>query len=138
MEPSINDFFKRFGKNTTSNIQLINFANQLKMKPFKVIMRDETKLVTNKDYVIGNIHESSEKGVHWYCFHDKYFFDSYGLPPCNEVKEKISPGIYSEFNIQTFEQKFCGTICFYVLYMMYKGNSFEDVVLYLYKIKEKL
>ncbi len=135
MNPSIFEFFKRFGKDTTNNIQLINFAKQLKLKPFKVLMRNELKKAKPGDYIITNIHESDEPGIHWNCFHKNFFFDSYGLPPCKEIKQLLKNGIYSEFNIQEFNQKFCGVMSLYVLYMLSKGYKFEDIVLYLYTNK---
>ena len=137
MDPTIFEFFKRFGKSTSSNIELLNYAKQLHLKPFKIVMRDEIKEVKADDYVITNLHESHEPGIHWNCFNKDKFFDSYGLPPVKEIKEVLKSGIYSDFQIQEFNKKFCGQLSLYVLFMLFKGYDFEDIVLYLHKSKNK-
>lgn len=134
---SIHDFLKKYGKQTTSNIQLLNWAKQLKIKPFKTIMRNEIKNVKPNEYVIANIQKSSEEGVHWVCFHNNIYFDSYGLPPLEEYKELVKHGLYSEFEIQDFGQSFCGQLSLYVLYVLFhsddKEQKFKDLVLDLYQ-----
>ena len=67
----------------------------------------------------------------------KYYFDSYGLDPSNEVrnylkgaKEKIhaDPIISSTSQIQKMGTKICGQYCLYVLYYLGKGFDFPDIL----------
>ncbi len=38
---SIKEFLDRYGEDTTTNFQLLHYAKELGIKPFKVIMRNE-------------------------------------------------------------------------------------------------
>ena len=73
------DFQKKFGTKTTSNIDLYKFAKILKIKNFHVIMNDElgtlfqssaqnTIKKKNPLNVITNLHSSNQPGIHWNCF----------------------------------------------------------------------
>ena len=65
-------FKKRFGEQTTNNFQLFRWAKDLgfSRKNFFVIMRDEIDTLP-KDrniFVICNIHNHNQPGVHWSYF----------------------------------------------------------------------
>ena len=91
-------------------------------------MRDEvkeldiTKLPLN---IITNIHTSNQKGVHHNAIHidknnNKYFFDSYGLPPVDEILNKLGKNdfTYSTLILQNFGFAYCGQLSLYILYKL--------------------
>lgn len=128
----IKSFFDKFGTDTTTNFQLIKWGKELNIPNLKVIMRDEIE-DSNGNYIICNLHEKKQKGIHWFCFTENIFFDSYGLPPPKEIIKKLKiPYVYSTFQIQNNE-KFCGQLCLYVLYHLSKGFKFEDIILNLHE-----
>ena len=141
---NIESFYKRFGRNTSTNFELIRCAKDLEIPNFYVCMRDEIKrLPRNKTplNVVTNIHTSSERGVHWSAFHlaknkQAFWFDSFALPPTQEVLDFI-PSEYSRlrntFEVQSFGQTNCGQLCLFVLYKLNQGVSFHDVIISLYK-----
>ncbi len=141
---TINEFLKKYGKHSTTNFQLIKYAKELKIPNFHVCMKDElnfeTKFPVN---LIVNIQSSEYKGIHWGCLYihhidDKlnaFFFDSYGLPPQNEViqflkQNNINPKntIRNTTTIQKLGETYCGQLCLYVLKELNKGKDFKLVV----------
>ena len=141
-------FTQRFGTDTTTNIQLMNFAKQLGLKPFRCVMRDEIKSLPQFGYFIVNIQTSNENGVHWSAIYsDKkrvYFFDSYALPPLKEVLEKFNHTNERwcedwHEQIQTFDKKYCGQMSLYFLYRMSKSKNknLEDYKNILQSIKNE-
>ena len=86
---------------------------------------------------IVNLQDSDENGSHWVCYFKKgelkYYFDSYGLDPSNEVHNYLkSPIISSTYQIQKMGTTICGQYCLYVLYYLGKGFDFPDI---LYKLR---
>jgi hypothetical protein len=146
---NINEFFKLYGTQTTTNFDLKKIANELGIKNFHVLMRGELQFLKNKPTgtfssrnkvpsitvnFITNLHTSDQNGVHWSAGifsknGDNYYFDSYGLPPTNEVKELLGTGTYNTFQIQTPGTTYCGQLCLYVLYKLQKGVPFLDIML---------
>ena len=134
------EFLKLYGTQTTTNFDLKKIANRLGIKNFHVLMRDELQLIKNKPTVnfVTNLHTSDQKGVHWSAGQrnqncSNYYFDSYGLPPTNEVKELLGNGTYNTFQIQTPGTTYCGQLCLYVLNKLKKGVPFLDIMLELNK-----
>ena len=132
-------FYKRYGRDTTTNFQLIKYGRELKIPNFHICMRDEVaKLPRNKLplNVITNIHTSAERGVHWSAFHiskDRAcFFDSYALPPTQEIVDffprKIDR-IRNTFELQDFNTSYCGQMSLYVLYRLSLGDKFEGIII---------
>jgi len=126
---------------TTSNFDLINYAKQLKIKYFQsYFMNDELpkRIKTNKCAIV-NLQKSDQDGSHWCCYwkkgKEKYYFDSYGLEPCNEMlkylkpTKNVPPLIISTYQIQKFGTVICGQICIYVLYMLGNNHKFIDILL---------
>ena len=135
---NINEFLKLYGTQTTTNFDLKKIANQLGIKNFHILMRDELQLLKNKPTItinfITNLHTSDQKGVHWSaCMSNKngdnYYFDSYGLPPTNEVKKLLGNGTYNTFQIQKPGTTYCGQLCLYVLLKLQEGVPFLDIML---------
>ena len=135
---NLKEFLKKYGTNTTSNFDLMKMAEELKIPNFHVCMRDELPKVRteSKPYsVVVNIHTSNEKGVHWSCFTPKYFFDSYGLPPTEEVRDIMKHGEYNTFKLQVPGTKLCGQLSMFVLYQLNKNVPFLDI---LFQIRDHL
>ena len=70
--------------------------------------------------IIVNIETTKDNGAHWSCYHqngkNKFYFDSYGLPPQKEIINKFkSPILANDFIIQDYTSKICGQYCLYVL-----------------------
>ena len=125
--------FKRFCSDnnvpltTMSNFDIIRIVKQLKLKYFRdVYMRDSLpKNIRTNECGIVNIEPESEQGSHWCCYYKKgskkYYFDSYGLDPTNEMLKYLkqnnikSEVVMSTFEIQKFGTVICGQICIYVL-----------------------
>ena len=94
---NIGDFYKHFGRDSTTNFQLERYARELKIPNFYVCMCDEINQLPRNKFplnVIVNIHTSKERGVHWsalYINKDKvFFFDSYDLVPTQEIVDFLS------------------------------------------------
>ena len=137
MYNTFKDFTKRFGVNTTNNIQLLNWGKMLKIKNLQVLMIDEIKNA-NKTLpinIIVNIQKSNQKGIHWSCFHqsikgERYWFDSYGLDPEKEIIKTFgTPILSSTFIIQDFSSSYCGQMSLYVLYRLNENIELENKVL---------
>ena len=125
---------------TLSNFDIINYAKQLGIKNFRgVYMRDTLpKIIKTNESGIVNLEPESENGSHWICYFKKakesYYFDSYGLDPCNELKtylkgKRLNPVVCSTFEIQKFNTMICGQLSIYVLYYLERGEKFIDILL---------
>ena len=140
---SLTEFFKKYGKNTTNNFQLLHYAKQLKIPNFQILMRNEIKNANMKlpVNIITNIHTSKENGIHWSCFHideknNKFWFDSYGIPPPKEIIDKFkSPITASDFKLQELGiDNFCGQISLYVLYKLNNKTDFLKTLLDIHEV----
>jgi len=132
---SIKSFFKKYGKQTTTNFDLVKIAEKEGISPFYVAMRDELNDLPsdNPIFVITNIHTSKERGVHWSCLatmeKGNFFFDSYGLPPTIEVKDFLKHATYNTFCIPKPGTSECGQLCLFVLKELKEGRDFVDIIL---------
>ena len=52
--------------------------------------------------IIMNLEDNNGNGFHWVCIlsQDKYYFDSFGLPPPVEVIKFFQNGVYQTFKVQ--------------------------------------
>ena len=121
---------------STSNYDLINYAKQLKIKYFRgVFMRDNLpNKIRSKECGIVNLEPDSKSGSHWCCYYkinkNKYYFDSFGLNPTNEMLNYLKKGgCLSTFEIQPIGSVICGQLCLYVLYNLSNGSNFIDILL---------
>jgi hypothetical protein len=140
---NINAFYKRYGQNTTTNFQLIKYAKELEIPNFHVCMRDEIKSLSLKRLplnVITNIHTTNQRGVHWSALHvtkgSAYFFDSFGLPPTQEIIDLLPCKVQrmrNTFEVQSFDESNCGQHSLYVLYKLNKKEPFQDIIISLIK-----
>ena len=80
---SIDEWFKEFGKNTTSYLELIKYWKKLKIHNLVICMRDElTNVYKHTKNIIMNLEDNNGNGSHWVCIfncQDKYYFDSFGF-----------------------------------------------------------
>lgn len=134
------EFTKRYGTSTTSNIQLTEWAKELKVPNFSCIMRDELSSLPPGDHnIIINLQTEDEKGTHWDALHTKgntsYYFSSYALPPLKEVKDftaSYKERYHNTLSLQD-QQEYCGQMALYVLYHLSHRIPFIDIILSLFK-----
>ena len=135
----LHEVLKRYGEDTTSNFDLARIAKDLNVKPFYVVMKDEVKDLRNtpenKIYACSNLHDSDEVGVHWNCFvwdkkddDNNFFFDSYGLPPVQEIQDLLKHATYTTFELQKRGTRLCGQLSLFVLKGLRDGRDFTDIV----------
>ena len=112
---------KKYGTSTTTNFDLLKIAEAEGITPFYVVMRDEVSSLPSSTplYAVTNIHTSDERGVHWSALakgpRDNYFFDSYALPPTQEVKDFLQHATYNTFTFQEPGTTECGQLCLFLL-----------------------
>ena len=142
---NLKEFFDRYGTDTTNNFQLLHWAKQLKLKNFRVLMKDEIKSIDPSKTTINlitNIQSSDEPGAHWSCFHKGHqvtvfgktfkhlWYDSYGRPPDQEIIDKFGQGsiLASDDQNQKFGSTYCGQLALYFLYRINNGDSIEQII----------
>jgi hypothetical protein len=124
-----------------SNTAIKKYAKMLKINNFKgCYMRDELKTLRLRPLECGvlNLNLSSESGSHWTCWFkfndDKYYFNSFGLPPPTELVDYLgSPILYSTFQLQEMNDQNCGKWCLLVLKHLNEGIDYIDLILSLVK-----
>jgi len=126
---------------STTNIELIQYAQELGINNFKVYMKDELINNSPKDIECGivNSDNSSGTGLHWICYYVNkkenkyYYFDSFGARIMKQVKDyikqksKIKINAHN-FQIQQFSEESCGFYCILFLYLCQKGMQYEDII----------
>jgi hypothetical protein len=142
MSLTIYNFFDKFGTDTTTNFQLMKWSKDLEMPKVHIIMKNELsdlkKFGKNKIYfIICNYQTTKEVGIHWVALyknsskHISFYFDSYGIIPFKEAIDFLdtTDRYYSTFQIQKPNTNYCGVLCLFVLYQLYKGKDFFDIIL---------
>jgi len=134
---SIHYFLNKYGTDSTTNFQLVRIAKELKIPNFHCAMRNELKVLRKLKkspiFIICNYQATDENGTHWIAMYkddkNSFYFDSYGIGLFNEAKDFLVHGVYNTFKIQPNRTKMCGILCLFVLYSLYKGRDFFDIVL---------
>lgn len=127
---SLKDIFKKYGKATTTNFQLLKWGKELGIKDFNVVMRNEIGNGNCKN-IICNLHTSEQKGIHWSCYHRKaqtiIFFDSYGYKPTPEIIKKYPNHKIEQsyYKMQKDNETFCGQLCLYILANIDKMDYYD-------------
>ena len=114
---SFSEFLLKYNleNKATSNFKIQEVLKKLNLSnDVGIYMRDDD---FNTDIGIVNLHPS--KGTHWVCYINKYYFDSYGCAPPenikNYIKSKYKSCIYSEYQIQKYDS-LCASYCLYIIY----------------------
>ena len=99
-------------------------------------MRDELKnlKLNNIECGVLNLNLSNESGSHWTCWYkirnEKYYFNSFGLPPPKELVDYLgSPILYSTFQLQGMNDQNCGKWCLFILNKFNDGSDYIDLIL---------
>ena len=139
---SFPEFMKTFETiKPMSNFEIIDKCKELKIKNFKgVFMRDELNGKSSRnECLILNLDDGSGIGTHWTCLYInnnlRYYFDSFGLPPPLEILNYCSNYVdikYSTHRIQTINEVICGHYSIYVLYKLFHGCNYIDILEELY------
>ena len=124
-----------------SNVEIEKYARMLKIGNFRgCYMRDQLKDLKYWESECGilNLNLSNEAGSHWTCWFkknaDKYYFNSFGLPPPKELIDYLgSPVLYSTFQLQDLNEQNCGKWCLFILKKLYEGSVYKDLILSLVK-----
>ena len=129
---SIDEWFKEFGKNTTSNLELIKYCKKLKIDHVVLCMRDEFKNLSKyTKNIIMNFEENNGNSSHWVCIYNnqvKYYFDSNSLSPPVEVMKFLQNGVSQTFQVQYLNSKCCGQLCLYALFQLNKNKFLNDII----------
>ena len=123
-----------------TNFELLDAAKKLNIPNFRgFFMRDDLpKKPRRNECGILNLDDSNGKGTHWAVFlkngKDKFYFDSYGLPPPTELLKYLGGQVYyNSERIQPDNEVFCGHLCLYVLKKTCNdGCKFQEVINDLY------
>ena len=121
-----------------SNLAIIDAAKKLSLCGFRgVFLRDTLpkKLKLNACGIL-NLDASSGDGTHWIVWFrkgkDKFYFDSYGVPPPSELIAYLkSPIFYNSGRVQQNGEVFCGHLCLFALKQLSLGNILQTVINYL-------
>lgn len=147
----IKTFLDKYGRDTSTNFDLLSYAKDLNIPNFHVLMRNELKKLKRINntpvYIICNYQTTSEKGSHWIGLYKNktkdigYYFDSFSISPFKEAidfMQDVNDRCYSTFEIQSLGTKICGQICLYVLFKLSVGEDFYSTILDLYSNKNEL
>jgi hypothetical protein len=125
----------------------MELAPKLGIKNFKVVMHNDLigKKMAEDDAIVVNLdRRPNGSGSHYVCLigkpnsKDVYYFDSYGVPPSNIIRDFIKKSgrniLYNDSEIQAFDSVMCGFYCLYFLKGISAGKDVLDV---LYKFKQE-
>ena len=126
----------RGSERSLTNTELENYVKKFKMRNFRrCFMRDQLKNVKpmNKECGILNLNLSAEPGSHWVCWYknnkEKYYFNSFGLPPPDELIDYLKrPILYSTFQLQGIMDENCGKWCLKILKQLNEGVDYVDII----------
>ena len=90
--------------------------------------------IKNKECGIVNLDSIKNKGTHWVCYYknhdEKYYFDSYGLDPPNEIQKYLGKNILlNTFQIQKFGTTNCGQLCLKILFMLSNNIDYKTAII---------
>jgi hypothetical protein len=101
-------------------------------------MRDTLPLrASQAECGVVNLDMQKNSGTHWVAYWvlpaSSIYFDSYGLPPPNELLNYLPGNILRQtFQLQTMSQVICGHMCVFVLHQLNIGKSFKEIILSIY------
>ena len=124
-------------------VQKLNINNFVGVR-----MRDELPIQPKiNECGILNLNTHLQKGSHWTCWFKKgkerYYFDSFGEPPPNELLKYLKTPLELEqdlpaikcnaITVQHDQSQECGSLCLYVLKQMSMGVAFPIIIEFLEK-----
>ena len=119
-----------------SNIQ-IEAANKNDSSFGGCFSRDDLPQPLDTKYYIVNLDSKKGSGTHWVLVDNRrsqecIYFDSYGMPPPEEVLARMQNTgkklVYNDADVQELGSEQCGWWCEYVAEELGKGKSFKKVV----------
>lgn len=127
---TINDFEFKLKPITTSEVnQLLRDVSGF----LGTFAKDQIPQMKPGSSVVVNLHDAYQPGSHWVCSYiDKqgtmaYFFDSYGLPPpenlLKKMKEVTSNIYYNPITYQAIDSLLCGYFCCMWIREMAKADA---------------
>jgi len=117
-----------------SNFEIKDAVKKIGLKNFHgVFLRDTLPKKPNQnECAILNLDDTSGDGTHWVAWFKrgdkKWYFDSFGLPPPNELNNYLGDVFYPTEQIQPRQEVFCGHLFLFVLKEMQKGNGLEEII----------
>ena len=128
--------------------EILHLAEKLKIPNFRgVKMRDELpKKPREQECGVLNFNTHDQSGSHWVCWlktgNDRYYFDSYGEPPPDELMsylktykemtERLPVIRQSAVTVQHYQNE-CGSLCLYVLKKLTDNVPFSEILNFLHK-----
>ena len=111
-----------------SNIDILNLANRLNLPLVGVNLKDQLPKRKIKGLIVVNLGDASTGGSHWTCFSTKdknvFYYDSFGMPPPQEVDEYIKATTgkkrytINKIQTQSLNGTYCGWFAIACLYCM--------------------
>jgi len=122
-------------KKPLNNFEILDAVKKIDLKNFRgVFLRDTLPKKPNRhECGIMNLDDSFGSGTHWVAWlkrgNDKFYFDSFGLPPPTELNKYLDGDIfYPTEQIQPRQELFCGHLCLRVLKQMQNGRGLQDII----------
>lgn len=119
----------------------VDIENKLKDEPnfIGVFSKDNLpKAIGDNENGIVNLAKENEPGTHWVCYFNEkrleyvLYFDSYGLPPPEEIKKYLETSgkriQYNTGEIQTMSTVLCGVYCIYLIKELNKGRDYYEII----------
>ena len=96
---------------------LLSISDVMGIKINEIALKDAFKSKIKDGFYIVNLDDDNGQGTHWTCFliNDPYciYFDSFGLPPPNDIRKYARKYAIISFNnqIQDIRSEACGYYC---------------------------
>ena len=118
-----------------------HFVDKLQIPNFVGVYMDNELPKRHKSEECGvlNLQKNTMRGSHWLCWavinETAYYFDSFGEPPNKSLKLYLNelPIKRCAITVQHDSSKECGSLCLYVLYFLFHGVKFCDILYSLQK-----
>ena len=117
-----------------SNFEIEDAVKKVGLKNFRgVFLRDTLpKKPERNECAMINLDDTSGDGTHWEAWfkrgNDKFYFDSFGLPPPTELNNYLRDVFYPTEQIQQRQAVICGHLCLFVLKEMQEGKGLQEII----------
>ena len=114
------NFNKIINSASSTKEDLLYLCDKLNIESYPTItwLKDYDKSMDKDGAIINLGNPLFRGGTHWVCVYKNTYFDSFGLHPPPEVKNKI----YRDIMIQNPEDGKCGLYCVLFIYFAKKNN----------------